>query len=193
MTNLSSPNRIVWEYFESLRRLVLQSRDGEDESTRRQSAALSVVMSVTVVEVFFNLWFRVRAEERHSPEEVAMLISELGHPRPWSLDRKLKHWPKRYLGKELDLDHGPGAEFIKVKTLRNSIVHFSSTHTTFEHENVVVRGLADTTAYDGLSFENARSALFAAEDVIGEVFALASVTPENIRHMLHQWAGRVPA
>jgi hypothetical protein len=192
MTNLSSPNRIVWEYFEALRRLVVDSRDAEDESTRRQSAALALVMSVTVVEVFFNLWFRVRAEERHSPAEVALLISELGHPRPWSLDRKLRHWPKRYLGKELDLTQGPGAEFLKIKALRNSIVHFSSSHTTFEHDNVVIRGLADTTDYDELSFEKARSALFAAEDVIGEVFILAGIAPENVRHMLHGWAGRVP-
>ena len=192
MTNLSSPNRIVWEYFEALRRLVVESRDAESEATRRQSAALAVVVAVTVVEVFFNIWFRVRAEERHSPEEVALLVSELGHPRPWSLDKKLKHWPTRYLGRELDLKHGPGAEFMRVKSLRNSIVHFSSSHTTFEYENVVVRGLADTTDYEELSFEKARSALFAAEDLIGEVFALAGVAPENVRHMLHLWAGRVP-
>lgn len=153
---------------------------------------MAVVMSVTVVEVFFNLWFRVRAEERHSPDEVALLVSALRHPRPWSLDRKLKHWPKLYLGKELDLTQGPGAEFMKIKTLRNSIVHFSSSHTTFEHENVVIHGLADTTDYDELSFEKARSALFAAEDVIGEVFALAGVAPDNTRHMLHGWTGRVP-
>lgn len=192
MTNLSSPNRIVWEYFETLRRLVVESRDSEGDSTRRQSAALAVVMSVTVVEVFFNLWFRVRAEERHSQAEIAQLVSELGYPRPWSLDRKLKHWPKRYLGKELDLTTGVGAEFMRIKALRNSIVHFNSSHTTFDHENVVVRGLADTTDYDELSFEKARSALFAAEGVIGEVFLLAGVAPENVPHMLHGWAGRPP-
>lgn len=191
MTNLSSPNRIVWEYFEALRRLVVESRNADSEATRRQSAALAVVMAVTVVEVFFNLWFRVRAEERHAPEEIELLISELGHPRPWSLEKKLKHWPTRYLGKELNLTHGPGAEFMRVKSLRNSIVHFSSSHTTFEHENLVVRGLADTTDYDELSFEKARSALFAAEDIIGEVFALAGAAPENVRHLLHQWTGRM--
>jgi hypothetical protein len=192
MTNLSSPNRVVWEYFEALRRLVVESRDAESEVTRRQSAALAVVMSVTVVEVFFNLWFRVRAEERHSKEEVAQLVSDLGYPHPWSLDKKLKNWPNRYLRRELDLTQGPGAEFMKIKTLRNSIVHFSSTHTTIEYENITVNGLADTTDYDALSFEKARSALFAAEDLIGEVFLLAGVAPENIRHMLHGWTGRVP-
>jgi hypothetical protein len=118
MTNLSSPTRIVWEYFEALRRLVIESRDAKSEATLRQSAALTVVMSVTVVEVFFNLWFRIRAEESHSKEAMAQLVSELGHPRPWSLDKKLKYWPNRYLGRELDLTQGPGAEFMKIKTLR---------------------------------------------------------------------------
>ena len=130
MTNFSSPSRIVWEYFAALRRLVAQSRSAEGESERRQCSALAIVMSVTVVEVFLNLWFRVHAEQHHTSEAVAMLISELGHPRPWSLDKKLKNWPKRYLGNELDLSSGPGAEFMKIKDLRNSIIHFSSTHTT---------------------------------------------------------------
>ncbi len=191
MTNLSSPNRIVWEYLEALRRLVIESREAEAESTRRQSAALAVVMAVTVVEVFFNLWFRVRAEERHTPEQVELLISELGNPRPWSLDKKLRHWPKRYLGKELDLNQGPGAEFMRVKSLRNSIVHFSSSYTAFEHENIVIRGLADTTAYHDLSFEKARATLLAAENIIEEVFVLAGVAPGNIRHALHAWTGVV--
>ena len=190
MTNLSSPNRIVWEYFQALRRLVLESRDSESESARRQTAALAVIMSVTVVEVFFNLWFRVRAEERHSAAYVDQLVSELGHPRPWSLDQKLMHWPMRFLGKELSLTNGSGAEFIRVKTLRNSIVHFSSSHTDFRHENVVIRGMADTTAYDELSFEQAQLALSAAEGVIREVFVLAGVPPDKVRDMLHQWTGR---
>jgi len=76
-----------------------------------------------------------------------------------------------------------------IKELRNSIIHFSSSHTTFEHANVVIRGLADTTDYDSLSFEKARGALFSAEDVISEIFLLAGVVPENIPHMLHAWTG----
>jgi len=61
-----------------------------------------------------------------------------------------------------------------------------------KHENVVMNGLADTTDYDELSYEKAKQALFAAEDLIGEIFLLAGVAPDNIRHMLHLWAGRVP-
>jgi len=149
-------------------------------------------MSVTVVEVFLNIWFRIRAEEFHSTDEIMRLISELGHPRPWSLDQKLKHWPKRFLSKSINFDEGPGAEFMRIKKLRNSIIHFSSTHISTKHEGVVMHGLADTTEYDALSYEDARRALFAAEDLIGEIFLLAGVEPHNVRHMLHLWAGRVP-
>lgn len=149
-------------------------------------------MSVTVVEVFLNLWFRVRVEENLRAGDVASFLRDLSHPGPASLDRKLKEWPKRYLGRELDLTAGPGAEFLKVKTLRNSIIHFSSSHTTFEHDNVIIRGLADTTDYDALSFEQAKNALFAAEDVVAQVFRLAGVEGGNIRHALHAWTGRPP-
>ena len=149
-------------------------------------------MSVTVVEVFINLWFRVHAEKQHTSEAVARLVSELGHPGPWSLDKKLKKWPKRYLGSELDLSNGPGAEFMRIKDLRNSIVHFNSTHTTLKYEGVEFQGLADTTDYDALSYEEARNALFAAEDLIAEVFVLAGVERENVKHLLHSWTGRLP-
>jgi hypothetical protein len=192
MTNLSSPNRIVWEYFAALRRLVAQSRSAEGEAERRQCSALAVVMSVTVVEVFVNLWFRVHAEQHHTPEAVAVLVSELGHPRPWSLDKKLKNWPMRYLGNELDLSSGSGAEFMRIKDLRNSIVHFNSTHTTVKYEGIEIQGLADTTDYNALSHEKALHALLAAENLIAEVFNLSGVEHENIKHLLHAWTGRPP-
>ena len=50
MPTLSSPNRIVLKYFQSLRRVVVESKKAESDEHRRQSAALAVVMSVTVVE-----------------------------------------------------------------------------------------------------------------------------------------------
>lgn len=192
MATLSSPNRIVWEYFESLRRLVAESSEAKTTGHRRQSAALAVVMSVTVVEIFLNLWFRVRIEERLGAVDRASFLRDLSHPRPASLDRKLKEWPKRYLGSELDMKEGAGAEFMKIKALRNSIIHFASSHSTFEHDNVIIHGLADTTDYDALSFEQAKSALFAAEDIVVQVFRLAGVEDRDIPQALHSWAGRVP-
>lgn len=175
MTNLSSPNRIVWEWFTALKRLVAQSCSTEREADRRQCSALAVVMSVTVVEVFLNLWFRVHAEHNYTSEVVAILVSELEHPLPWSLDKKLRNWPNPYLGNELDLSSGPGTEFMRIKDLRDSIIHFNSTHTTLSYEGIEIQGLADTTDYDSLFYDKARNALFAAVNLITEVFNLAGV------------------
>ncbi len=192
MTSFSSPNRIVWEYFATLRRLVAQSLSAEVEAEERQCSALAVVMSVTVVEVFVNLWFRVYAEQHHTSEAVASLVSDLGHPRPFSLDKKLRRWPKRYFGRELDLSNGPGAEFMKIKDLRNSIVHFNSTYTTLNYEDIKIKGVADTIDYDNLSYKKARNALLAAEGLIAELFILAGVERENLNHLLHSWTGHLP-
>lgn len=192
MSTLSSPNRVVWEYFDSLRRLVVQARNPESDAHLRQTAALAVVMSVNVVEVFFNLWFRVRVEERRSPQERAEFVKDLSYPRPASLDRKLREWPKRYLGNELDLDSGAGSDFMKLKRLRNSIIHFASTHETFRVDNVTIQGLADTSEYDALCYDHAAAALNTAEDMLAEVFALAGIDENNIPGLLHGWAGKIP-
>ena len=192
MTTLSAPNRVVCEYFDSLRRLVQDTKNAESEAQRRQTAALAVVMAVNVVEVFLNLWFRVRVEERHTQEERNALLKDLAHPRPASLERKLRIWPQRYLHREIDFTSGPGKKFMLVKALRNSIVHFSSSHETFEHDNVSIRGLADTTEYDALSYESAKDALHAAEGMLAEVFRLANIENEHVPNLLHAWAGRIP-
>lgn len=189
--SLSSANRMVWQYFETLRRLVRETRNAKDESHIRQSAALTVIMSVTVVEVFFNLWFRVRAEEGN-PADRDALVKDLSYPRPISLDKKLKTWPSRYLRKDLDLSSGPGADFLKLKELRNSIVHFSSSYSTLSLPGLQIHGMADTTAYDELSFEKALEALKVAEALVKEIFTLAGLSAEQVPHALHAWSGLPP-
>jgi hypothetical protein len=192
MATLSTPSRVVWEYFDSLRRLVKNTQEAESDAHRRQSAALAVVMAVNVVEVFVNLWFRVRVEETGSQSQKDQLVQDLSFPRPASLERKLKNWPKAFLGKELDFQTGLAADFLAIKKLRNSIVHFSSTHETLTIENISIHGLADTSEYDNLSHKNAVEALYAAEGMLVEFFRLANVAEENIPQLLHGWAGRIP-
>lgn len=192
MSILSSPNRVVCEYFVSLRRLAEEAKKAPSQELCRQSAALAVIMAVTVSEVFMNLWFRVRIEERHSVAEREAFLKELSFPRPVSLDRKLRKWPERYLGGSIDVSSGPGAEFIKLKSLRNSIVHFTSNHESIELEGVAIHGLANTTDYDGLGYEQANWALQTAENFVAEIFRKSGVSEENIRHGLHAWTGKGP-
>lgn len=190
MPTYSSPNRIVWDYFWSLRLLEENARKAPSAELSRQSTALAVVMAVTVVEVFLNLWFRVRIEERKIPGEREAFLKELS--ARISLDRKIKQWPPRYLSGALDFTSGAGSEFIKLKELRNSIIHFTSSHESVELGDVAMHGLADTTEYDSLTATNASWALQTAEGIVAEVFLLAGLTAKEVPNALHAWAGRVP-
>jgi hypothetical protein len=189
-TTLSTPNRIVWDYFLSLRLLEENARKAPSPELSRQAAALAVVMAVTVVEVFLNLWFRVHVEERKVPSDREALLKDIS--ARISLDHKLKQWPKRYLSDVLNLTAGVGDEFMKLKGLRNSIVHFTSSHESIDLGSVTIHGLADTTEYDALSAEKASWALQTAEDLVAELFRLAGISSEKIPHALHSWVGKVP-
>lgn len=187
----SSPNRIVWDYFLSLRLLEENARKAASPELARQSAALAVIMAVTVVEVFLNLWFRVRVEERNIPGERESLLRDLS--ARISVDRKLKQWPKRYLTRTIDFEQGAGSELMKLKELRNSIVHFTSSHEGIDLAGVAIQGLADTTSYDALDGNAASWALRTAESFIAELLSAAGYAATDIPHVLHAWAGKVPA
>lgn len=191
MPTFSSPNRIVWDYFLSLRLLAKNARETLSPELSRQAAALAVVMAVTVGEVFLNLWFRVRVEEKAVPGQRESLLKDLQSRAP--VQRKLEQWPLRYLSTPLDLKSGAGGEFVRLKSLRNSIVHFTSSHESVDLGGVSIHGLADTSAYDSLSSEHATWALQTAENLVAEVFRLAGVTEKEIPHALHAWAGKPPA
>jgi hypothetical protein len=184
---LSSPNRVVWEYFFSLRQLSSQAREAPSPEMARQAAALAVVMAVTVVEVFLNLWFRVRVEEQGIEVNRQSFLADL--ERRASLEQKLRRWPARYLGTALDLNSGPGAQFSELKKLRNSIIHFISSHQSFEAEGFAIHGLADTSQYDALDSASAVWAHETAENTVAEVFRLAGLA--DIRGALHAWTGRI--
>lgn len=189
MTTLSSPNRIVWEYFLSLRLIEQSAKSAPSPEISRQQAALALVMSVTAVEVFINLWFRVRVEEGSDPEMRASLLKDLNERR--SIEAKLKNWPKRYLGAELDLTSGAGAKFSEIKRKRNSIVHFTSTHETAELGLYSLHGMADTSEYDSLSLSDAEHAVEAAIGLISEIFRLAGLSSTEIAGAMHGWTGTI--
>lgn len=185
--SLSAPNGVVWEYCLSLRLLEQGARQASSSDLARQQTVLAIIMSVTVIEVFLNLWFRVRVEERNELEHCLSLKKDLRERK--SLEFKLKSWPKRYLGHELDLMSGPGKRFAEVKRKRNAIVHFTSTHEDFDIENIHFRGMADTTEYDFLTVDDATNALKATLELIAEIFKLAGVTENEIQNLLRSWTG----
>lgn len=175
----STPSGVVREYFECLRWLCREARGGEVHHSRRL-AAMATIQAVTAVEVFMNLWFRAFVEEQENEALHGALLRDLRAKT--TLERRLATWPRRYLGERLDLRQGPGGDFVRLKNLRNSIVHFQTTHETVRAPQLIMHGLADTTEYDALNGSSAESALVIVEKLAAEIFRLAkfdAATSEN--------------
>lgn len=149
---------------------------------------MSTILAVTAVEVFLNLWFRVHATERGTNEIRDALVKDL--EKRISLDQKLVQWPKRHLHTRLNLKAGPGKAFISLKSRRNSIIHFESSHETIHASNIIVHGLAETTEYDLLSARSAADALATAEELVAEVFRVAGFENEKLESALAAWIGK---
>lgn len=191
---LSSPHRIVCELFHALRRLCSHVEDAhatKDEAALRQYAALSVILAVQCVEVFFNVYFRNLISEpayAHAAKEVSEDLART----QCGLDKKIKNWPKLLFGRGLPLDKGSGQQFIELKNLRHKLMHFTSSHETTAIPGISIHGLADTTAYESLSVGAAFEALHTAEAFLGDVFTLRGIPPNDVQQALHSWTGRLP-
>jgi len=192
--SLSSPNRMVWELFEALRRLcirVTEAHATQDVAALRQDSALCIILAVQCVEVFFNIYFRVLISESafaHANERISADLQK----KQFGLDRKIKEWPKLVFGKKLSLDKGAGQRFVELKNLRHTLMHFTSSHETIAIPGVAIHGMADTSAYESLSAESAIEALHTAEAFLCEVFTLRGISTENLPHALHSWTGMPP-
>ena len=187
---LSSPNRVVWSYFSALRRMCYQVEEHSSESHKKEDAALCVIIAVTVVEIFLNVYFRILISETpfmHAEEKIQNDLKN-----QVSLDRKLKEWPMEVFRKKIDYGSGAGQDFIELKNLRNRLVHFSSTWETIEIPGVAIHGLADTSALDSLGDHSAIKALKAAEGFLVEVFRLRGIKESDIPGALHLWTGLPP-
>lgn len=191
---LSSPNRMVWELFQALRRLstrVTETHASQDESAVRQDAAICVILAVQCVEVFFNVYFQVLISESTYAHAAEKISADLAKTQ-FGLGGKIKDWPCYVFGKKLALDKGAGQKFVALKNLRHSLMHFKSSHETFSIPGVAIHGLADTSDYESLCAKSAVDALQTAEAFLCEVFALRGITPEDLPHALHSWTGRPP-
>jgi len=190
---LSSPNYMVWELFQALRRLcnrVSESAE-QDESALRQDSALCIILAVQCVEVFFNVYFRVLISEPNYAHAAKKIFADLANTR-YGLDRKIKDWPCDVFGKKLAFGQGAGQRFVALKSLRHKLMHFTSSHETITMPGIEIIGLADTSAYHSLSAESARDALDTAEAFICEVFILRGIPATDLQHALHAWTGRPP-
>ncbi|MDZ4056291.1 MAG: hypothetical protein U1D69_04880 [Polynucleobacter sp.] len=189
---LASPNHMVWELFQALRRhcFRLHQYPGSEAETR-QDAAVAVILAVQCVEVFLNIFFRVLVSEPSYSDAELRICRDLKNPR-FGLDRKIKEWPLAVLGRRLELGLGIGQRFVALKDTRHRLMHFTSSHQTISIPGVEIHGLADISVYSELSVETALEALRTAEDFLCEVFMLRGITEDNLPHAMHSWTGQPP-
>lgn len=185
---------MIWELFAALRRLCIRAEEAcedRDTAAERQDAALCVILAVQSVEVFLNIYFRVLISEPAFAHASERISADLRKTR-FGLDQKIKEWPLVAFGKGLSLDKGAGQRFVALKDLRHTLMHFTSSHETFEASGVTINGLADTSAYESLSAESAAEALRTAEAFLCEMFALRGAPSNELPHHLHSWTGKPP-
>jgi hypothetical protein len=140
---VSSPNRMVWQYFAALRRSVDDLDRVSDQDEQRQEVALCIMLSITVVEAFLNIFFRVVVSDPAFSRYAQRVLTDLNQRR--SLDKKIRDWPRDILGRGLNFDEPAPKSFLAVKNLRNSLMHFTSSHESLELAEVQIQGLANTS------------------------------------------------
>ncbi len=178
------------EYFRVLEKLVYDLDSLDDESAVRRQVALSIFQAVTTVEIFLNLYFRIIVSEKEFCGQEPYFLKTIADRR--SLDYKLKNWTKTILNKELKLDSGVGKSFTELKNIRNSLMHFSSSHDTVDLPGARIQGMLNIEIYERLKKEDAVNALEVAHEFICEIFRLRGVEESAIPHMLFLWSGKPP-
>lgn len=184
----STPKRMVREYFDTLDHLLSNDTVWTDQALAKKYSALVVIVAVTAVETFLNVFFRVLVEtEAHKvhKEWIAFDIQ-----KRISIEDKLKKWPVALFGKSVQFDQGPGQKFQGLKKRRNFLVHFIAEHETLRVADISFHGLADTSEYDRLTKEHAIEALDVAEAMVEEVLKLSGLVGEELSDATHRWTGK---
>lgn len=185
----SSPNRMVWEYFQMLANAISRAESAANSDIERQETVVAIVVAVTAVEVFLNLFFRAVADENDYIKHKEWILHDID--KRITLDEKLKKWPLAVFGKGLSLGSKSAQSFMELKKLRNHIVHFTSNHETVVLGNtgIMLHGAADSTRYDSLNKKDAYKSRVAAWGIIEEIFMLRGLSQDDVSASMHVWCG----
>jgi len=170
--------------------MATRTKGMEDSDERKEEVALCIILSVTAIEAFVNVYFRVVVSEPDFKQHLEKLTSDLKAHLP--LGKKLEDWPKLMFGKGFDMTSVPGQKFKSLTKHRNTLIHFKSSHETISVPGATFHGLADTSAFDALHPKDAEHAVEVAETVIAELFKLRGIPEDQVPHMLHGWTGTPP-
>jgi len=187
---LSSPNRMICCYFKALRQQVHDIMNLQSESVQKEDVANCVFLAITVIEAFVNIFFRIVVSEHQFNVHEQRVLKDLSKGK--SLDYKIRNWPTDILGDNIDWNCGIGKKFMDLKKLRNSLIHFTSSHSNLETNSFKIQGLSDTSVFDSLTTKDAIMALTIAESVIAEILRIRGYSEEEIKYGLQLWIGKVP-
>jgi len=177
---------MVWEYLEMLRRQTRSIQDITDEKELRQTICLCILLAVTTVEAFMNLFFQVLVNKPEFAAQQASILDSLKQRR--SLDYKVKNWPNELFGKGIDLTQGIGKEFESLKGLRNKLMHFTSSEDV-NIEGVTLHNVSDISFYDNLTAKEAYDAEHTAACFIEEILKLSGLTDSSLQGRMLHWTG----
>lgn len=189
-TSLSTPNGIVWRYFQALHRRVRALQSVDDDNEMKEDVALCLMQAIAVVETFLNVFFRVVVEEPGFTQHKPRLLKDFKDRK--SLEHKLRAWPAAILGKAVNFEDPAAKAFLALKERRNGLMHFTSSHESVFVPDVAIHGLADTTILDRLTRADAVGAVEAVEGMIYVLLRARGISEQNLPHALHSWTGKVP-
>ena len=192
---LSSPNKMIWSCFRSIHRNIksLDSHDSEEDI--KDIAASTILLAVTAVETFINMYFRVLVEEeKYKPHKDMVLSDSISKDgvRAKGLKQKLNRWPNKVLGKNINFNAGIGKEFDDLRKHRNDLTHFTSDYKSLTVGNITIEGLANTEAFDKLNKDEAINSARIAKEFIEHILSLSGINNGNVQHAVHQWTGITP-
>jgi len=185
---LASNQTIISSYYNILRKLVFDYKDAINENEKKEKALLVVIMSVTIIEAFLNIYFYLLVSEEKYSQHFEQISKEISNTS-YSLDKKIKNWPVLLFNKGLDLGSGVGQKFQNLKNLRNELLHFQSDHNELVVENIRISKLLDITVYEKLAEYDVESCQTIVLDFASEIFRLVGIQENKIGAFIHLWFG----
>ena len=186
---LGSINMIVSHYFQCVRRLVTDA-DPADDDLQRENAALAIILAVSAIEAFLNIWFRTFSTEPQYAAHRARILSDLREQR--GLREKLKEWPPLFFGQGYDFSCGSPQRMLALIDRRNKLLHYSTNEDSLHLPGIVIEGLVDVRAYSSLTLGDARMAQIVCEDIVRGFFELQGLPPAQVDANVHVWTGVPP-
>ena len=184
--SLASPNTLLWNFHDAIKWQIRLAKKATETEQKKHIAIICTILSVALIEAFFNIFFRLLVEEPKFAQLRGQVLKELDDS---TLDYKIKEWPSRFFGTGIDFSKGNGQAFIKLKGTRNWLMHFTTTYETYTEETITFQGLSDISKYDQLDVIDSIDALRTSERMIIEVLALSGIQSDQMEHTLDYWLG----